>query len=56
MVGLSDESAASESISRLLPALLREHSPSFSVPGLTALMRKVNAERHRAVPTGSSLT
>ena len=56
MVGLSDESTASESISCLLLALLHEHSPSLSVPSLTALMRTVNVERHRAIPTGSSLT
>lgn len=56
MVGLSDESAVSESISCLLLALFCEHSPSFSVPGLTASMRKVSVEWHRAVPTGSSLT
>lgn len=55
MVGLSDESIINESISCLLFALLCEHSPSSSVPGLMALMRRVDVEWHRAVATASSL-
>ena len=56
MVGLSDESVVRESISCLLFALLHEHSLSLSVPGLMALMRRVNVEWHRAIATASSLT
>ena len=55
MVGLSDESIVSESISCLLSVLLHEHSPSLSVPGLMALMRRVNVDWHRGIATASSL-